>query len=217
MNNCRGKKRISASEVALAVMESDLESAAQFSDSDSEDQGVSKDVLEILAKTEPPSVSPPPAISPPVISTAAESPQPQQAPPKAPSTDSTPTANATANATQQQMPQRMPMPEFPHENDLRNKLRFSAKFVSDTPNFNYQVRETEKDLGTNLSNKISQIPILTQFMKSKIESFKMQYTRGEVSFKIRYFSKYLYYFRKANLLFNATNLSARKLKMKFEG
>ena len=200
----RGNKRISASEVALKVAEPDLESAAQFSDSDSEseDQGLSKDVLEILAKTEP-------EPSPPAVSTPAISPQPQ------PTSPSTP--QPTPPSQQMPMAQQMPMPEFPHENDLRNKLRFSANFVSDTPNFHYQVRETEKDLGTNLSNKISQIPILTQFMKSKIEGFKMQYTRGEVSFKIRYFSKYLYYFRKANLLFNATKLSARKLKMKFEG
>ena len=172
MNNCQRNKRISPSEVASKVTQSDSESAAQFSDSDSDDQGgLPTEVLEVIEKSEP-----------------AESPQPTGSAPQ-PTLQSTPEPPPLPTPPQ---PQQMPLPQFPHENDLRNKLRFSANFVSDTSIFNYQVRETEKDLGTNLSNKISQIPILTQFIKEKIEDFKMQYTRGEVSFKIRYFFLNIY-------------------------
>ena len=177
MNNCQRNKRISPSEVASKVTQSDSESAAEFSDSDSDDQGgLPTEVLEVIEKSEP-AESPQPTPQPTLQPTPEQPPQPTPEPPPLPTPP---------------QPRQMPLPQFPHENDLRNKLRFSANFVSDTSIFNYQVRETEKDLGTNLSNKISQIPILTQFIKDKIEDFKMQYTRGEVSFKIRYFFLNIY-------------------------
>ena len=90
----------------------------------------------------------------------------------------------------------------PHENDVRNKLNFSSSVVKNNDAFTYKTRDIEKDLGTLLSTKISKIPILTDDLKNKIDNFKMQYCRGDVSFKFLYILKYLYYFQKSECAMN---------------
>ena len=79
------------------------------------------------------------------------------------------------------------------ENDVRNKMQFSATIVSNTSFFEFQIRKDDKDLGDSLVCKISRIPLLTSYVKRTIEDFKRNYTRGDVSFKTRFFFKYSIY------------------------
>ena len=86
---------------------------------------------------------------------------------------------------------------YPHEKDVRNRLNFSSVVVKNSAAFTFKTRDMENDLGTLLCTKISKIPILTDRIRRKINEYKQQYSRGDVSFKIRYLLKYLYYFQKS--------------------
>ena len=74
---------------------------------------------------------------------------------------------------------------FPDEKDVRNRLNFSPVAIKNSAAFTFKTRGMENDLGTLLCNKISKIPILSDDFRRKIDEFKLNYTRGDVSFNIR--------------------------------
>ena len=86
---------------------------------------------------------------------------------------------------------------FPDEKDVRNRLNFSPVAIKNSAAFTFKTRGMENDLGTLLCNKISKIPILSDDFRRKIDEYKLNYTRGDVSFNIRNLLKYLYYFQKS--------------------